>query len=100
MVYTSQSAALAALEMLVHLGRRSTLLTYVLIPCTFDEAVVMRLDRKRLRGVVVLDPVAGQHAAGRDHRVSRDQRKGEPVGRQGDQAALFNRGGRRTWRIS
>jgi RES domain-containing protein len=47
-VYTSQSAALAALELLVHLGRASILLAYVLIPCTFDDAVVSRLDRRRL----------------------------------------------------
>jgi RES domain-containing protein len=47
-VYTSQSAALAALEMLVHLGRGSILPAYVLIPCTFDDALVSRLDRKRL----------------------------------------------------
>jgi RES domain-containing protein len=47
-VYTSQSAALAALEMLVHLGRGSILGAYVLIPCTFDDALVSRLDRKRL----------------------------------------------------
>ena len=48
LVYTSQSAALAALEMLVHLGRPSMLPAYVLIPCVFDDAVVSRLDRKRL----------------------------------------------------
>lgn len=48
MVYTSQSAALAALEMLVHLGRGSTLHAYLLIPCAFDEALVSRLDRRRL----------------------------------------------------
>jgi len=47
-VYTSQSVALAVLEMLVHLGRSSILHAYVLIPCTFDEAVVSRLDPKRL----------------------------------------------------
>jgi RES domain-containing protein len=47
-VYTSQSAALAALEMLVHLGRSSILRAYVLIPCTFGEAGVSRLDRRRL----------------------------------------------------
>jgi RES domain-containing protein len=50
MVYTSQSAALAALEMLVHLGRASILHAYVLIPCAFDEALVSRLDRRRLPG--------------------------------------------------
>ncbi len=48
MVYTSQSAALAALEMLVHLGRGSILTAYVLIPCAFDDALVSRLDRERL----------------------------------------------------
>jgi RES domain-containing protein len=48
MVYTSQSAALAALEMLVHVGRGSVLHAYVLIPCRFDEALVSRLDRRRL----------------------------------------------------
>ena len=47
-VYTSQSAALAALELLVHLGRGAILAAYVLIPCTLDETLVSRLDRKRL----------------------------------------------------
>jgi RES domain-containing protein len=47
-VYTSQSAALAALEMLVHLGRGAILSAYVLIPCTFEESLVSKLDRKRL----------------------------------------------------
>lgn len=48
MVYTAQSAALAALELLVHLGRGSTLSAYVLIQCTFEDALVSRLDRGRL----------------------------------------------------
>ena len=47
-VYTSQSAALAALEMLVHLGRGSILRAYVLIPCACDDTVVSRLNRRRL----------------------------------------------------
>ena len=47
-VYTSQSAALAALELLVHLGRASILAAYVLIPCVFDDAIVSRLHRRRL----------------------------------------------------
>lgn len=47
-VYTSQSAALAALELLVHLGRGSILAAYVLIPCTFDDAVVSQVDRTLL----------------------------------------------------
>ncbi|MBM3778927.1 MAG: RES domain-containing protein [Acidimicrobiia bacterium] len=48
LVYTSGSAALAALEMLVHLGRRSILGAYVLIACTFEERLIERLDPKRL----------------------------------------------------
>jgi len=47
-VYTSQSAALSALELLVHLGRGSILSSYVLIPCSFEEALVSRLDRASL----------------------------------------------------
>ncbi|MEK7859977.1 MAG: RES family NAD+ phosphorylase [Chloroflexota bacterium] len=47
-VYTSQSAALSALELLVHLGRGSILSAYVLIPCSFEDALVSRLDRARL----------------------------------------------------
>ena len=47
-VYTSQSAALAVLEMLVHLGRSSILRSYVLIPCAFDDRVMSRLDQRRL----------------------------------------------------
>ena len=47
MVYTSESAALAALELLVHLGRGATLAAYVLIPCTFQAGLVTKLDRKR-----------------------------------------------------
>jgi RES domain-containing protein len=47
-VYTAASQALAALEMLVHLGNSAVLPSYVSIPCSFDEAVVLRLDRRRL----------------------------------------------------
>ena len=48
LVYTSESAALAALELLVHLGRGSILGAYVLIACTFEEALVEHLDPRRL----------------------------------------------------
>jgi RES domain-containing protein len=48
MVYTAGSAALAALEMLVHVGRGATLPAYVLIACSFEETLVSRLDRSRL----------------------------------------------------
>lgn len=48
MIYTAQSAALAALEMLVHLNSSTVLSSYVLIPCSFMQRVVLRLDRTRL----------------------------------------------------
>ena len=44
-IYTSGSAALAALEMLVHLGRMTTLPAYVVISCDFDEKLVMGVDK-------------------------------------------------------
>lgn len=47
-VYTAASQALAALEMLVHLGNGAVLPSYVTIACSFEEAVVLRLDRRRL----------------------------------------------------
>lgn len=46
-VYTSQSAALATLEMLVHVGRGATLPSYILIPCSFPEALVTAIDRTK-----------------------------------------------------
>jgi RES domain-containing protein len=48
MVYTAGSAALATLEMLVHLGKGTVLHAYVLSACSFDESIVLRLDRTRL----------------------------------------------------
>jgi RES domain-containing protein len=48
MIYTADSAALAALEMLVHLGRGTILQRYVLIACSFDERLVAELPRARL----------------------------------------------------
>ncbi|HKB10161.1 MAG TPA: RES family NAD+ phosphorylase, partial [Vicinamibacterales bacterium] len=47
-VYTAASPALAALELLVHLGNSNALARYVSIACRFDEALVLRLDRQRL----------------------------------------------------
>jgi RES domain-containing protein len=47
-VYTAASPALAALEMLVHLGTSGVLPAYVSIKCSFDESIVLRLDRHRL----------------------------------------------------
>jgi len=39
-VYTSESAALAALELLVHLGRSRSLDDYVVFACGFQESLV------------------------------------------------------------
>lgn len=46
-VYVAESAALAALEILVHVDP-SILPAYVRIPCTFSEALVTHLDRGQL----------------------------------------------------
>ena len=48
MVYTSQSAALAVLELLVHLNNSAVLASYVLFSARFDDKLVTRLDRSRL----------------------------------------------------
>jgi RES domain-containing protein len=48
MVYTSQSAALAALELLVHLNNSAVLASYVLFSAQFDDRLVTTLDRSRL----------------------------------------------------
>jgi RES domain-containing protein len=47
-VYTAASPALAALELLVHLGNSRVLASYVSIACRFDAALVLQLDRHRL----------------------------------------------------
>lgn len=47
LVYTAENAALAALEVLVHIDA-GLLSRYVLIPCTFPGDLVLRLDRRRL----------------------------------------------------
>jgi RES domain-containing protein len=47
-VYTAGSAALATLEILAHIGTTTLLPAYVLIRCTFNKKIVLRLDRKRL----------------------------------------------------
>lgn len=48
MVYTAQNAALAALEILVHVNSSALLSSYVLIPCSFPKRLVLQLDRARL----------------------------------------------------
>src|SRR3990167_9051926 len=48
MVYTSQSAALAVLELLVHLNNSAVLSSYVLFAAQFDDRLVTTLDRSRL----------------------------------------------------
>jgi RES domain-containing protein len=48
MVYTSQTASLAVLEILVHLQRSAMLPRYTLVTAHFAAAQVTRLDRGRL----------------------------------------------------
>jgi RES domain-containing protein len=43
-VYTAQSAALAAMEMLVHLGESEILMRYVLIPVEFPARLIRDID--------------------------------------------------------
>ena len=47
-VYTSSSASLAALEVLVHLPPEQHLRGFVIFACTFDEKLVAKLDRRTL----------------------------------------------------
>jgi len=47
-IYTAESAALAALELLVHLGRSRTLPEYVIFSCTFPESMVQVIDVREL----------------------------------------------------
>ena len=47
-VYTAQSAALAALEMLVHFDNEADLQPYVLFACSFAEELVEVVDRSAL----------------------------------------------------
>jgi RES domain-containing protein len=49
-VYTASSGALAALEMLVHLGRSAILPSYVIVSCTFEEVLVSHVERSTLPG--------------------------------------------------
>jgi RES domain-containing protein len=48
MIYTSESAALAALELLVHLGRSRSLIDYVIFSCAFSETLVDTLGAEEL----------------------------------------------------
>lgn len=47
-VYASQSAALATLEILVHLGSSSALVSWVLIGCRIPQTLVTVVDRASL----------------------------------------------------
>jgi len=47
-VYTSESAALAALELLVHMGRSRSLPDYVIFSCKFPESLVRRVQPRDL----------------------------------------------------
>jgi RES domain-containing protein len=47
-VYTSSSAALAALELLVRIKKRERLRGYVIFACTFDETLIDSVSRAML----------------------------------------------------
>lgn len=47
-VYVASSRSLAALEMAVHLDPSALLLSFVLIPCEFEERLVTAVDRSAL----------------------------------------------------
>ncbi len=47
-IYTAQSQALAALEILVHVDSENLLLSYSAIPVTIEENLICRLDASRL----------------------------------------------------
>jgi len=48
MIYTSDSASLATLEMLVHLGRSLSLPQYVIFGCEFDDSLVEEIEASLL----------------------------------------------------
>jgi RES domain-containing protein len=47
-IYTAQSASLAALELLVHIDAEAPLRTFVLFACSFDETLLERLSIQQL----------------------------------------------------
>ncbi len=47
-VYTSSTASLAALEVLVHLSPEEDLRDFVIFACSFDESLIEEIDRKVL----------------------------------------------------
>ncbi len=47
-VYTASSISLAALELIVHTPRVDFISTFVLVSCTFPEALVADIDESRL----------------------------------------------------
>jgi RES domain-containing protein len=55
-IYTASSAALAALELLVHMDSAAALRTFVLYACTFEDSLVSSLDISRLPANWQIDP--------------------------------------------
>jgi len=64
-VYTSSSAALAALELLVRAGRKKPLSDYLLFACSFNESLVEDLEKLELPSDwKIAPPPDGLHAFG------------------------------------
>lgn len=77
-VYTSQSASLAALELLVHIQQSALLQSYSSIPVSFGDRLVEALDPARLPArwrdypaPAALQSIGDQWAAGRRSAVLR-----------------------------
>ena len=71
MIYTSATMSLAALEMLVHLGRSRSLPEYVVFSCRFSESLIESLDRTALPGHWRAYPAPSELAALGDSWIKR-----------------------------
>jgi RES domain-containing protein len=72
-VYVASTRSLAVLEMAVHLDRSMLLASFVLIPCEFDERLVIVVDRGALPADWRRDPPPSEAAAIGDAWVRRAQ---------------------------
>ena len=71
MIYTSATMSLAALEMLVHLGRSRSLPEYVVFSCRFSDSLIESLDHKVLPSLWRAYPAPSELAALGDTWIKR-----------------------------